>query len=506
MEQQRDDNEAEENVLAASEGKKAKLFRKWAFTINCDLLNDARLNDVTYYVEGSDVSHVVNARNKTLRTTIWIGALEPKEVGKKDNYNHRHCAVENTSGGISKMNALAQLAKYLNINCSLLTCGEGRVVTYSQPVLEWPSYKTYMFKTLPGRMTSDEEKIQQAVIHLRRTMKRNPTPTQVKQYLVDNHIIAFRKVATGTVKQQIELACELGDVYKSSSSDDGTEDNDEDGRKFLSKLARLDDGTAVIPKSAGFFEDVLHSLVDQLKNVTMRTNDTHPPFKRVLEIIAMMIMPLFVKRNNNDHKTKSLVFYGKSKTGKSFMLMNLVKAGKLHQISSDAKGVGRFDAQLSCNGYFFDDCNNKLLMSTDAPTIKNLTAGDEASVKVYAKSTAIRGWTFITCQTVLERMTSDEDAWNRRLTELCFDKCQAFEEYTTVFDIMKRSNIDEMLTFLYYVLHKPNVCDSITILKDYFIDSVYYDGIISNMFDKLTYGNNLLKVLSMHIVELEKNY
>lgn len=499
------DSWSEELTATAKEGEKSKLFRKWAFTVNCDLLNDTRLNDISYYVEGHDLTNTVNSRNKNIRTTIWIGALEPKEFEKKDNYNHRHCAIENTGGGISKMNALTQLAKYLNIDCKLLTCGHGCVISYSQPIMEWPSYKAYMFKTLPGRLTSDEEKIQQAVIHLRRTLKKNPTPVQVKQYLVQGNIIAFRKVATGAIKQQIELACELGDVYKSSGSEDGDEDND-DGLKFLSKLARLDDATTVCDVSSGFFDDILEILVKQLKMTTLRDCDDNPPLKRIFEIIAMMIMPLFIKRNNNDHKTKSLVFYGLSQTGKSFMLMNLVKSGKLHQVSSDAKGVGRFDAPISCNGFYFDDANDKILMSSDTITIKNLTAGDEASVKIYSKSASVRGWTFITCQTPLQKAQSDDEAWNRRLVEICFDNCEVFKEYTTVFDMVKRSNVDEMLTFLYYVLHKPKMATAELILRDFFIQSEYYDSIITSMFDKLKHGNNLLRLLNLLIVKIEKTF
>lgn len=494
-----------EATWCSKEAEKAKYFRKWAFTINLDLVKDERLQDPKYFVEGQNLSESVNSRNKVTRSTIWIGSIDPREEDKTKPYPHRHCAVENTGGGITKMNAINMICKYLNIQPSLLEFGEGKPVCYGQPVKDWPSYKMYMFKSLPGRMTSQEEKIQAAVIHLRRTLKKNPESKQVKEYLVKNNILSFSKVATGMVKQQIELACEIGDVYKSDESADGSEDGEDkdDGIKFLSKLARLDDSTLAVDVSAGFFDDILDILVRQLRCTKLIGNGP-PPLRRIFEIIAMMIMPLFVKRNNNDHETKSLIFYGLSKTGKSFIPMCLVKAGKLHLICSDAKGVGRYDAAISCNGFFFDDVDSKILLSTEVPTIKNITGGDEASVKVYAKSTTVRGWCFMTCQTALQKKEEDEIAWNRRLIELCFDDCEPFQEYTTVFDIVKRSNVDEMLTFLYYVIHKPRMnCE--TVLKDFLIKSTYYDDVITNMFAKLKYGTNLLRMLNLLVVKYEKS-
>jgi len=490
-------------VAATKEEAKAKLFRKWAFTINCDILKDERLNSQSFYVEGHNLSETTNKRNKVVRTTVWIGALEPAEEGKKDPYSHRHCAIENTGGGISKMNALTLLSTYLNIPVGTLTCGVGNVVTYSQPVQSWPDYQKYMFKVLPGRMTSDEEKIQQAVIKLRRNLRKNPTPTQVKEHLLREQLLSFRKVATGAIKAQIELACEVGDMYKSDDSAEDSPDHD-DGQKFLHKLARLDSSsTSREPESSGFFDDILEVLVKQLRSTTR--NGTCPPLRGIFEIIALLIMPLFVKRNNNDHKTKSLVLFGRSKTGKSFIPMQLVKANKLHLVSSDAKGVGRFDANTAANGFFFDDVKSNLLQGTDAPTIKNLTAGDEASIKIYSKSTTVRGWTIITCQQKLLMHDVDVDAWKRRLIELNFNACEPIQEYTTVFDILKRSNVDEMLTFLYYVIHKPK-SSAKTVMKDFLIQSEYYDDIVCRMFDKLKEGTNLLRLLNMNIVNIEKSF
>lgn len=499
--------EAEEETwtAASKDETKVKLFRKWAFTINCDVLKHDLLNNISYFVEGHDISSTINKRNKTIRTTVWIGALEPAEEGKKDPYAHRHCAMEHTGGGISKMNALTLLSTFLNIPVGTLTCGIGCVVTYSQPVQSWPDYQKYMFKTLPGRMTSDEEKIQQAVIKLRRTQRKNPTPTQVKEYLVRENILSFRKVATGAIKQQIELACEIGDIYKSSDDDKSEDGDNDDGLKFLSKLSRLDNTSdaATSQQSSGFFDDILGTLVNQLRCTTR--DGSSPPFRRILEIIGLLIMPLFLKRNNNDHKTKSLVLFGRSKTGKSFLPMQLVKANKLHLVSSDAKGVGRFDANTSSNGFFFDDAKSNVLMGTDAPTLKNLTAGDEASIKIYSKSTTVRGWTIITSQTSLLRLDTDKEAWSRRLIELNFNKCEPIKEYTTVFDIVKRSNVDEMLTFLYYVIHKPKTTAQV-VLKDFLIQSEYYDDIVCNMFEKLKQGTNLLRLLNHTVVNIEKTF
>jgi hypothetical protein len=361
-----------------------------------------------------------------------------------------------------------------------------------------------MFKTLPGRTTSDEDKIQACVIQLRRRLKKNPTPIQVKEILIRDNILSFRKVATSAIKQQIELACELGDMYKSDSSDGDKSPSHDDGLKFLSKLSRIDDDTnTMADRSVGFFDDVLGILIEQLSATTR--DDENPPFRRVLEIIGLLIMPLFLKRNANDHETKSLVLYGKSKTGKSFIPMQLVKARKLHLIATDAKGVGRFDAPTSSNGFFFDDVPKDILKSTDCTTIKNLTSGDEACVKVYARSTIVRGWTVITCQTELEKNDTDYAAWSRRLLELNFDDCNSIDKYTTVFDIVKRSNVDEMLTFLYYIIHKPTIgCD--TKLKDYFLKSEYYDETVSTMFDQLEHGANLLRLLNAVIVKCEKKY
>jgi hypothetical protein len=497
------DSEETTWVAASKEETKAKLFRKWAFTINCELLKDERLNSQSFYVEGHNLSETTNKRNKVVRTTVWIGALEPPEEGKKDPYWHRHCAIESTGGGISKMNALTLMSTYLNIPIGTLTCGHGNVVSYSQPVKSWLDYQKYMFKILPGRMTSDEEKIQQSVIKLRRNLRKNPTPTQVKEYLLRENLLSFRKVATGAIKAQIELACEVGDMYKSDDSGGSSPDND-DGQKFLNKLARMDSSSACAePQSSSFFDDVLEVLVKQLRSTTR--DGQCPPLRGIFEIIALLIMPLFLKRNNNDHKTKSLVLFGRSKTGKSFIPMQLVKANKLHLVSSDAKGVGRFDANTAANGFFFDDVKNNLLMSTDAPTIKNLTAGDEASIKIYSKSTTVRGWTIITCQQKLLRQEVDTDAWKRRLIELNFNACEPIHEYTTVFDILKRSNVDEMLTFLYYVIHKPKSSANV-VLKDFLIQSEYYDEIVCKMFDKLKEGSNLLRLLNMNIVNIEKTF
>lgn len=488
----------DDTVASTVECEKAKVFRKWAFTINCDLLNDTRLNDKTFYVEGQNLSLKEDNRGKTVRSTVWIGALEGREEGKKHPYNHRHCAVENTSGSISKMTALNMLATYLNIPVSKFTCGHEQVVPYSQPALRWPDYVTYMFKALPGRSTSDEEKIQQVVIKLRRDHKRNPTSTQVKEYLLQNQILSFRKVASTLIKQQIDLACEVGDLYKSSSSEDGDGEDTDDGLKFIAKMSKLDDQASISTKSASFFEDILETLVKQLRATS---SSKVIPLHKIFEVIALMLIPLFIKRNSNDHETRSLVLYGKSKTGKSFIPMQLVKAGKLHLISTDAKGVGRFDAPVSCNGFFFDDVKNNWLLGSDAPTIKNLTAGDEASVKVFAKSTSIRGWTIITCQSRLLRREEDESAWARRLFEICFDDCDVIQEYTTVFDIVQRSNVDEILTFLYYVIHKPET-NNISI-KDWLIKCEYYDSIISCMFDKLKHGQSLLRLLNHIVVKLD---
>lgn len=498
--------ENEEWTFAAKQQEKVKIFRKWCFTLNVDLLDNGRLKDESYYVEGQNTTESINCHNKSTRTTVWIGALEPKEYDKTKPYAHRHCAVECTSGGITKMNAINIMAKFLQLPPSTLTCGEGNVVCYAQQVKDWPAYKMYMFKTLPGRMTSQEEKIQQAVIHLRRSLKKNPQAKEVKEYIVKNNILSFSKVATAQVRQQIELACEIENIYKSDESVEGSDDSDkDDGIKFLSKLAKLDDPETQVIISAGFFDDILDILVKQISKANLLGNGP-PPLRRVFEIIALLILPLFVKRNCNDHQTKSLVFYGLSKTGKSFIQMCLVKAGKLHQVCSDAKGVGRYDMSTSCNGFFFDDVDPKLLTTGDVPTIKNLTGGDEASVKVYSKSTTVRGWVYITCQTELLKLPEDikQGAWYRRLIELCFDSCEQFKEYTTYFDIVKRSNIDEMLTFLYYVIHKPKMnCE--TVLKDFIIKSDYYDGIISNMFNKLKYGTNLLRLLNMRIVKYEQD-
>lgn len=499
------ESEEETWTAATKQDAKVKLFRKWAFTINCELLEHELLNSESYYVEGQDVVSTINKRNKVVRTTVWIGALEPAEQDKKDPYKHRHCAIENTGGGISKMNALTVLSKFLNIPVGTLTCGVGCVVTYSQPVQSWPDYQKYMFKQLPGRMTSDEEKIQEAVIKLRRSLNRNPTNTQVKEYLIKEKILSFRKVATTAINRQIELACQIGNIYKSSDDDNSDEGDEDDGLKFLSKLSRLDDTSAATAStsSAGFFDDILPTLVTQLR-CTTKEGQT-PPLRGILEIVGLLIMPLFLKRNSNDHKSRSLVLYGRSKTGKSFIPMQLVKAGKLHLISSDAKGVGRFDANTTCNGFFFDDVKNNILCGSDAPTIKNLTGGDEASIKVYSSSNTIRGWTIITCQTKLQKADADLDAWNRRLIELNFNKCEPIKEYTTVFDIVKRSNVDEMLTFLYYILHKPKTSSQV-VLKDFLIQSEYYDEIVCTMFDKLKHGHNLLRLLNHVIVNIEKTF
>lgn len=483
--------------------ERIKVFRKWAFTINVELLTDERLRDKSFMVEGGDLTNKVDKRNKTLRTTIWIGPMESREADKKHAYEHRHCAVECTAGGISKMTAVNYLAKYLNINPALLTCGHGQVITYSQPVQKWPEYKLYMFKSLPGRLTSESEHIQQSVIHLRRKLKRNPTEREVLQYLVgDNKLLSFQKAATTTIRQQVKLAIDLADQYKSSDSD---EDENEDGRHFLSDLVKLDVGDNMEEKSVSFFETILPNLVKQLKSTTKGFYG-NPDLKHVLEIIGMMIIPLFMRRNHNDHKTKCLVFYGASRTGKSFMFMQLVKAGKLHQIASDANGVGRFEAPISCTGFFFDDCKEFLLKSKDEPTIKNLTRGDEASVKIFGGNAPIRGWVVITCQQRLDRYPVDAAAWSSRLLEVNFSECEPYSDFVTAFDIMKKSNIEEMLTFLYFIVHKPVEFMSNTNIANVFFDTSYYDNIVCSMFDRLTYGNNLLRLLNHKIVQFEKEY
>lgn len=496
----------EEEVATTSVEARAKMFRKWAFTINCDLLNDKRLNESSFYIEGQDVSVKTNDRNKTVRTTVWIGALEPKEVGKRDNYNHRHCAVENTSGSITKMNALTILSEYLNIPVGTLTCGLDCVVPYSQPVNSWIDYKKYMFKTLPGRKTSDEEKIQESVTKLRRSLKQNPTPKQVKEYLVQNSVLSFRKVASGMVSKMIDLACDIADVYKSSSSEDGEdkeEEEEQDGLKFLSKLSKLDANTSSI--SAGFFDDILPLLIRQLMDVT-RGGDK-PTIEKAFEVAALMLMPLILKRHIDDHQTPSLVLYGKTQTGKSFIPMSLVKATKLHLIATDAKGVGRFEANSSCNGFFFDDINYKTaLCSTDTPTIKNLTCGDEATIKIYGKTAPIRGWLIMTSQGKLRKEENDEGAWQRRLIELDFEQCTKFKTFVTAFDMTKRSNIDEILTFLYWTIHRPIMNELRMNYGKCLIKTEYYDATICAMFDKLKYGQNLLRVLNHVVVNIKKNY
>lgn len=498
------DDEAVYNTAHAEEESKVKLLRKWAFTINCDLLDEPKLMNPEFYVEGQNVSEKINSKNTTVRQTVWIGALEPKEEDKQDPYNHRHCAVESTAGGISKMKALNLLATFLNINPSKFTCGHGEVIKYSQKVDNWISYKNYMFKTLPGRATKEEDNIQTAVTKLRRRLKCNPTPTQVKDYLLKEKLIAFKRLATTQVVQMINLAIEMQDITKSSDEDDGGETDD--GPTFLAKLARLDNGesSAAMQQSSTFLEDVLEKLICQLRRTSIRGQK--PPLRVIIEIIAMMIMPLFVRRNNNDHKTRALVFYGRSRTGKSFFPMQLVKANKLHLIATDAKGVGRFEANASCTGFFFDDVNPSILTSTDATTIKNISAGDEASIKIYGKSTIVRGWILITCQTRLNMLPEDKDAWNRRLIGVCFDDCKPLKEYTTLFDITDKNNIEEMLAFLYYALHKPDIEDCALKLKDNFIDSTYYKDIIENMFSKLKYGTNLLKVVKQTVAAIYQTF
>lgn len=498
-----------ETITAQSrDDEKAKLWRRWAFTVNVEKINDSRLLDPTFIVEGVDLSKRINKHNKMVRTTIWVGPIEPKEYDKKNAYAHRHCAVECTSGGISKMNAVNLLAKYLNVSPDIFTMGHDFVLTYAQPVKSMEDYKKYMFKIMPGRMTSDEEKIQQSVIKLRRDLRKNPSTTQVKQYLIDNSLLSFSKVASAQIKQKIELACELGDMYKSSSSEDGSEDgkDNDDGLKFLSKLSKVEKtiSAEMSTDSVGFFDVVLRKLVEQLRFTTR--GGTHAPLRGIFEVIALMIMPLFLNRNHNDQKTKSLVLYGRSKTGKSFISMQLVKVNKLHQIATDAKGVGRFDANNNCTGFFFDDVPANILKSSDAPTIKNLAGGDSARVKVFGKTTDIRGWTIITCQTQLERDSVDAQAWGRRFCELCFDDCKPFEQFTTNFDIIKRSNVDEMLTFLYYVIHKPKMMHVETVIVNQLITSSYYDDIICAQFNKLSHGTNLLRLLSSIIVDIEKTF
>lgn len=494
----------EDRVAITSRDEKIKLFRKWAFTINCDLLKDKRMSDGSFYVEGQDMSVKINDRNKTVRTTVWIGALEAKEADKRDPYNHRHCAVENTSGSISKMNALTILSDFLNIPVGTLTCGLNCIVSYSQPVNSWLDYKKYMFKALPGRKTSDEEKIQESVTKLRRTLKQNPTSKQVKEYLIQNKVLSFRKVASGMVCKMIDLACDIADVYKSSSSDDqDDEDNEEDGLKFLSKLSKLDSNSASI--SVGFFDEILGLLIRQLRNVT-RSGDK-PPIDKSFEVAALMLMPLIIKRNIDDHETPSLVLYGKSQTGKSFIPMCLVKATKLHLMATDAKGVGRFDANTSCNGFFFDDVNYKTaLCSSDTPTIKNLACGDEATIKIHGKTASIRGWLIITSQGRLRKDENDQQAWQRRLLELNFDECDKFKTFVTSFDVTKRSNIDEILTFLYWVIHRPIIPELAMNYSKCLIKTEYYDSTICAMFDKLKYGQNLLRVLNHVIADIKQKY
>lgn len=501
-----DDDDIGGGTFSGQVASNVKLFRKWAFTVNCEKLKDARMNDVSYYVEGSDLSVATNKHGKTTKQTIYIGPLEPKEEDKKDPYAHRHCAVHSTAGSISKMNAIRLLAKFLNIRPDKFTCGIGNVITYSQPVQRWPDYKKYMYKTLKGRDQTDECVLKQAVTFLRRKLQKNPVAKEVKEYLIKNDLMSIRKVATMAIKQQIDLLCDIGDIFKSSDEEKSPEK--ESGAHFLNRLLQISDAEPIAPvSSVTFYETVLPVMLEQLMQTSI-DGKVDLNFYQAIEVICLQFMPLLLKRDPNDHETLSLLMYGESGTGKSFVPMSLCKFNRLHLICGDAAGVGRFDANTAATGYFFDEAKDDFFTGRDAGTIKNLTAGDETSIKVYSKSARIRGWVVVTAQHKLLYDTIDRNAWKRRILRLSFLHCQPVKTFVDSFDLSSKRNIEEILTFLYNVLHmeKNNNGLYIDAYKCEFIANKYYTDIIDKQFAQLEYGQCLLDALKSQIGSFKNMY
>jgi hypothetical protein len=485
---------------STSKADRPLLIRKWAITINCDLLEDSRLKDNTFLVRGQDLSSKTNKRNVKIRTTIWIGALEPMDSEKTHPYNHRHCCVENTGGGISKMNALSQLTKYLNLPHGSLTCGEGQVVPYVQPVHEWDAYQKYMFKTIEDDKKPDERIIQDSVRYLRKQLQRNPTEAQVQEYLIKNDLMSFKRCATSSITQQIKLAINIADIYH-SSDEEKDKDSNEDGRRYWSKLVQLNDVTPEKNNnSSEFFSQVLDVMVSQYIKGRLRNTTKPLPLRAILDIITLLLMPMFLKRNAEDHETKSVILCGRSKTGKSYFSMKLHKANILKEMTQES-GCGRFDASTTVNGYLWDEADNDILVTKSYSSIlKNLTNGDSAPVKIHGTSTTVTGWVVITSQKMLLKKPEDEEAWARRLFEFDLNTCPQIPNYIKSFDIMKKKNVEELLTFVYFMICVyPYEVGQFRYGNKNLIAVEYYEDIMNAQFETVSDKEQLLSQLKNKI-------
>lgn len=297
---------------------------------------------------------------------IGIGPAEFDERGP-----HHHCLLRCLSRPITKSRAKAYWNE-LQPNAPLSE------TDYFKSLLTTTyQYVNYMYKSYAklkkSRLTLA---IEEAVEAITKEQGYSDASDRLKAHLFDQEGFDF----VTKYKKDIEEAKKFPSLMQEKRTMDIQNDDDENASKTFQII--------------NYFKQNLKNQYTEKQPAPYTGEFEHLSSNQQVNYILMItLLPILVNRAFEDG-IPGIIFYGIAHTGKSYFFS---KCKYFKKVASDAKGVSRFKLNSNESAYLFDDSYNDYLIRKDnESTIKQLTLGQETSIKIHSNSQLVRAFVFIT--------------------------------------------------------------------------------------------------------------
>ncbi len=302
----------------------------------------------------------------------YLVVVGPKESTDENcPYDHQHMLVHCDTAAISKTKVKEALVEYSGLAPATIE----KHICYISECRDKKAYKKYMFKSVEEKTSCRDDNIVKKAINDLKIDGVVPTSTGIKRKLIEeNGANAFNK----RFKMIAETYLAETDVIDCRGKPKIIFDPDSNRTNFVTQLM------------------MYYTLLHQTEVST-----TCKPFEGVGDdmlkdiVFLLSLLPYFTNRViGGDDNLPSLYLYGVQCAGKSSMFNN---CRYFKKVPTDSSGVSRFRIDKMHTSLLLDDVENDFInQKENSSTLKQLTLGGNAEIKVMGNTQNIKAFVIIT--------------------------------------------------------------------------------------------------------------